>query len=193
VVVAIGHCLLPASLMAFRAANRYARALADVAGETSDYRRALEDLDAFGEVYRDSTDLQQLFEAPGVATIDKQRVLDQVLHRLGTSLAVSNLLRVLVKNHRMIYLQDVGRAFRRVANQRLGIVEIKIASATELATPEREALKTRFQELTGKQVEMEFQLDPGLVGGVRAQVGSTVYDGSVRGALDRFKEQLVAV
>jgi F-type H+-transporting ATPase subunit delta len=193
VVVAIGLCLLPASLMAFRAANRYARALADVAGETSDYRRALEDLEAFGEVYRDSTDLQQLFEAPGVAAIDKQRVLDQVLHRLGTSLVVSNLLRVLVKNHRMIYLQDVSRAFRRVANQRLGIVEIKIVSATELATPEREALKTRFQELTGKDVEMEFQLDPDLVGGVRAQVGSTVYDGSVRGALDRFKEQLTVV
>jgi F-type H+-transporting ATPase subunit delta len=179
--------------MAFRAANRYARALADVAGETFDYRRALEDLEAFGEVYRDSTDLQQLFEAPGVAAIDKQRVLDQVLHRLGTSLAVSNLLRVLVKNHRMIYLGDVSRAFRRVANQRLGIVEIKIVSATELATPEREALKTRFQELIGKDVEMEFQLDPDLVGGVRAQVGSTVYDGSVRGALDRFKEQLTAV
>jgi F-type H+-transporting ATPase subunit delta len=178
--------------MAFRAVNRYARALADVAGETADYPRALEDLSAFGQVYRDSTDLQQLFEAPGVATLDKQRVLDQVLHRLGTSLAVSNLLRVLVKNHRMIYLEDVSRAFRRVANQRLGIVEVKVVSATELATPERDALKARFRELTGKQVEMEFKLDPDLVGGVRAQVGSSVYDGSVRGALDRFREQLTA-
>jgi len=179
--------------MAFRVANRYARALADVVGETADYRRVLDDLNAFGVVYRESADLRQLFEAPGVATADKVRVLDQVLHRLGTALAPANFLRVLVKNHRMVYFEEISQAFRRVANQRLGIVEVKIASATELAPPEREALKLQFQEVTGKQVEMEFHLDPDLVGGVRAQVGSTVYDGSVRGALDRFREQLVAV
>jgi F-type H+-transporting ATPase subunit delta len=178
--------------MAFRVANRYARALADVAGETADYRRALDDLDAFGVAYRESADLRQLFESPGVATVDKLRVLDQVLHRLETSLAVSNFLRVLVRNHRMMHFEEISQAFRRVANQRLGIVEVKIASATELAAAEREALKARFQELTGKQVAMEFHLDPGLVGGVRARVGSIVYDGSVRGALDRFKEQLIA-
>jgi F-type H+-transporting ATPase subunit delta len=179
--------------MAFRVANRYARALADVVGETAEYRRALDDLEAFGMVYRESTDLQQLFEAPGVVIVDKLRVLNQVLQRMGTSLAVSNFLRVLVKNLRMRYFEEIAQAFRRVANQRLGIVEVKIVSAAELAAPEREALKVRFQELTGKQVEMEFQLDPNLVAGVRAQVGSTVYDGSVRGALDRFKEQLTAV
>jgi F-type H+-transporting ATPase subunit delta len=179
--------------MAFRVANRYARALADVVGETADYRRTLEELEAFGAVLRESADLRQLFESPGVAAADKLRVLDQVLHRMGTSLAVSNFLRVLVKNHRTVYFDEISRAFRRVANQRLGIVEVRIVSASELAPPEREALKTRFQELTGKIVEMEFRTDPELVGGVRAQVGSTVYDGSVRGALDRFREQLTAV
>ena len=179
--------------MAFRLANRYARALADVAGETADYRRVLDDLNAFDVVYGESADLRQLFEAPSVATADKLRVLDQVLHRLGSTLASSNFLRVLVKNHRMTHFEEISLAFRRVANQRLGIVEVKITSATELAPPEREALKVHFQELTGKQVEMQFSLDPDLVGGVRAQVGSTVYDGSVRGALDRFREQLIAV
>ena len=191
--MAISLCLFACFLMAFRAANRYARALADVVGETADYRRALEEMDAFGAVFRESADLRQLFESPAVAAPDKTRVLDQVLHRMGTSFAVSNFLRVLVKNHRTVYFDEINRAFRRVANQRLGIVEVKVVSASELASAEREALKARFQELTGKQVEMEFQTDPELVGGVRAQVGSTVYDGSVRGALDRFKEQLIAV
>lgn len=178
--------------MAFRVANRYARALADVVGESADYRRALEELDAFGAVLRESGDLRRLFEAPEVPTADKIRVLDEVLHRMGTSLAVSNFLRVLVKNYRTAYFGEISRAFRRVANQRLGIVDVKIVSAGELASSEREALKARFELVTGKQVEMEFHLDPQLLGGVRAQVGSTVYDGSVRGALDRFKEQLIA-
>jgi F-type H+-transporting ATPase subunit delta len=179
--------------MAFRIANRYARALADVAGETADYHRVLDELAAFDVVYRESHLLRQLFEAPGVPTVDKLGVLDRLLHRLETSLAVSNFLRVLVKNYRMNYFEEISRAFRRVANERLGIVEMKIVSATELAAAERDALKLRFQELTGRQVEMEFHLDPELVGGVRVQLGSTVYDGSVRGALDRFREQLLAV
>ena len=176
--------------MAFRIANRYARALADVVGGTSDYGRALAELEAFSTVYAESAELRSLFEAPGVAFVSKLRVLDVIVHRLGTPLAVSNFLRVLVRNYRMNHFAEIYQAFRRIANERLGIVAVKIFSASELAPNEREQLAARFRDLTGKQVEFEFHLDPALVGGVRAQVGSTVYDGSVRGALDRFREQL---
>lgn len=176
--------------MAFRIANRYARALADVVAEKSDYRRALNDLAAFLSVYRESSELRRVFDAPAVPLASKLRVLDAVVLRLGASLAAANFLRILVRNYRMAHFEQIHQAFRRIANERLGIVAIKIFSAGDLAEPDREALASRFRELTGKQVEFEFHLDPNLVGGVRAQVGSTVYDGSVRGALDRFKEQL---
>jgi len=178
--------------MAFRIANRYARALADVVGETSDYRRALDDLEAFRGAYGESTELRDLFEAPAVPQSAKLRVLDAILHRLGTSLAAGNFLRVLVRNYRMSHFEEIYQAFRRIANERLGVIAIKVSSAVELMDHDREALAARFRELTGKQVEFEFQIDPNLVGGVRAQLGSTVYDGSVRGALDRFKEQLAS-
>lgn len=178
--------------MAFRIANRYARALADVVGETSDYRRALEDLGDFEDVYRESAELRNLFEAPAVPLASKLKVVDIILHRLGTSLAVSNFLRVLAKNYRMAHFDEIRQAFHRIANQRLGIVAVKVSSAAELDPAERDTMAARFRELTDRQVEFEFHLDPELVGGLRAQVGSTVYDGSVRGALDRFKEQLTS-
>lgn len=176
--------------MAFRIANRYARALADVVGETSGYGRALDELATFEGVYRESADLRNLFDAPAVPLAAKLKVLDTILGRLGASLAVSNFLRVLVKNYRMTHFDEIRQAFRRIANQRLGIVDVKISSAAELDPSERGTMAARFRELTGRQVEFEFHLDPELVGGLRAQVGSTVYDGSVRGALDRLKEQL---
>ena len=178
--------------MAFRIAGRYARALADVIAETSDYQRALDELAGFAAVYAESAELRNLFEAPAVPLAAKLKVLDTIVHRLGTSLAVSNFLRVLVKNYRMAHFEQIYQAFRRIANQRLGVVAVKVSSASELDQPERDAMAARFRELTGKQVEFEFRIDPDLVGGLRAQVGSTVYDGSVRGALDRFKEQLTA-
>lgn len=176
--------------MAFRIAGRYARALADVIAETSEYRRSLDELAGFAAVYAESAELRNLFEAPAVALASKLRVLDTVAHRLGASLPVSNFLRVLVKNYRMAHFEEIYQAFRRIANQRLGIVAIRITSAAELDQGQRDAMAARFREITGRQVEFEFNLDPDLVGGLRAQVGSTVYDGSVRGALSRFKEQL---
>jgi F-type H+-transporting ATPase subunit delta len=176
--------------MAFRIAGRYARALADVIADTSDYRRALDELAVFAAVYAESAELRNLFEAPAVSLAAKLKVLDTIVHRLGTSLAVSNFLRVLVKNYRMAHFNEIYQAFRRIANQRLGIVAVKVTSASDLDQAERDAMAARFRELTGKQVEFEFHIDPDLVGGLRAQVGSTVYDGSVRGALSRFKEQL---
>ncbi|HUI41733.1 MAG TPA: ATP synthase F1 subunit delta [Terriglobia bacterium] len=178
--------------MAIRAARRYAKALADVVGETADTRRVLGELGDFHTLLQANRELLEVFEAPAVPLAAKLRVLDAILKRLGASLPASNFLRVLVRNHRMAYFDDIYRAFRRLANERLGIVAVKVYSAEDLAAPEREALAARFRVVTGKQVEFEFHLDPDLVAGLRAQVGSTVYDGSVRGALDRLKEQLTA-
>jgi len=178
--------------MALKVANRYARALADVVGDAGAYRGALDELRVFRGIYGESAELRDLFEAPAVPLLPKLRVLDAIVKRLDLSLAVSNFLRVLVKNFRMSHYEEIWQAYRRIANERMGIAVIKIFSATELGAAEREALASRFREVTGKEVEFEFYLEPELVGGLRAQVGSTVYDGSVRGALDRFKEQLTA-
>ena len=176
--------------MAFRAASRYARALAEVAGPGADYRRLLDELDRFRSVLGESRELREMFEAPEVALAAKLRVLDAIARRLNLSLPIANFLRVLARNYRMAFFEDVYRAFRRIALERLGIVAVKVSSADALGQPERDLLASRFRDVTGKQVEFEFHLDPVLVGGLRAQVGSTVYDGSVRGALDRLKEQL---
>jgi F-type H+-transporting ATPase subunit delta len=100
--------------MAFRIAGRYARALADVLAKTSGYGRALDDLNAFAAAYAESAELRNLFEAPAVPLAAKLKVLDAILHRLGTSLAVSNFLRVLVKNYRMAHFEEIHQAFCRI-------------------------------------------------------------------------------
>lgn len=178
--------------MAFRLANRYARALADAVGEKGEYRRALDEIEAFRGVYAESRDLREVLETPAVPMLDKMRLLNTILARFDFSLLTANFFRVLLKNYRLAQLEEVAPAFRRIAYERLGIVQVRVSSAGELSDAERQALTTRFEQLTGKQVLFEFHRDPDLVGGLRAQIGSTVFDGSVRGALERFKEQLAA-
>ncbi len=173
-------------------ANRYARAFADVVARTGDYRAALRELEDFSAACRESAELREVFETPALPLADKTKVLETILARLSASPLASNFLRVLLAHYRMGLLEGVVQAFRGIANARMGIVEVKIFSAADLSEVEREALRARFRELTRQQVELEFHLDRELLGGIRAQINSTVYDGTVRGHLESIREQFMA-
>jgi F-type H+-transporting ATPase subunit delta len=173
-------------------ANRYARALADVVAASGDYRKVLEELEDFQRAYRESLELKEAFASPAVTIPQKMKVLEAIGQRLGASPVTLNFLRVLLVNYRMPLLEEAVQAYRKIANDRMGIVQVTISSASDLSPAERESVATRFQGLTGKQVELEFRTDRELLGGILAQIGSTVYDGSVRGNLARIREQLLA-
>jgi F-type H+-transporting ATPase subunit delta len=173
-------------------ANRYARALADVVAASGDYRKVLEELQNFESAYRESPELKEVFASPAVAFPQKMKVLEAIGQRLGESPVTLNFLRVLLANYRMPLLEEAIQAYRKIANDRLGVMQVTISSASDLSEAERESVAARFRELTGKQVELEFRIDRELLGGVLAQIGSTVYDGSVRGNLARIREQLMA-
>lgn len=179
--------------MAIAVSNRYARALADVVSESgADYRGMLRELQSFAVVYQQSGDLREVLETPAVAVEQKIKVVNAIAKRLGASKLAGNFLRVLVRNYRIRLLEEICAAFLRIANERLGVVQVRVFSATSLSPAEQQTLRDRFGAVTRKQVEMEFQLDTELLGGVLAQIQSTVYDGSVRGQLDRIREELLS-
>jgi F-type H+-transporting ATPase subunit delta len=173
-------------------ANRYARALADVVAASGEYRKVLEELQDFERAYRESPELKEVLASPAVALPQKMKVLEAVGQRLGESPVTLNFLRVLLANYRMPLLEEALQAYRKIANDRLGVVQVMISSASDLSDADRESVAARFRELTGKQVEVEFRIEGELLGGILAQIGSTVYDGSVRGNLARIREQLMA-
>jgi F-type H+-transporting ATPase subunit delta len=178
--------------MATAIASRYARALADVVSRTGDYRRAQEEMTAFAEIYRESSELREILKTPAIVVADKRRVLDAILARLGTSPTLANFFRVLLANYRLGIVDDVIEAYEKLVTGRMGIARVKISSASELSASDRQSLVARFEAVTGKKVDAAFQVVPGLLGGVTAQIDSTVYDGSVRGHLERIYERLTA-
>ncbi|MCL5005283.1 MAG: ATP synthase F1 subunit delta [Acidobacteria bacterium] len=173
-------------------ASRYARALADVLRSAEGYRAGLKELEDFAAVWQESESLREVLLTPAVSSEQKRKVLDAVLERLGTSVPTSNLLRILLANYRMALLEQVLEAFKKVVDERLGIVEVEILYAQDLSPDEQEELRAKFAELTGSKVEVKFRQDAKLLGGVQARIGSTVYDGSVLGYLERLREQLRA-
>jgi F-type H+-transporting ATPase subunit delta len=178
--------------MSMAIAGRYARALADVLGPQGNFGSMSRDLDTFASAWRESADLRLVLTSPTIPMEQKQGVLNTILGRLGISATAANFLRVLLANYRMLLLDDVLQSFRKVANERLGIVEVQVLFAQELTPDEKEALRRKFTELTGKTVEMEFHREEKLIGGLQARVGSTIYDGSARGYLERLRGQLTS-
>ncbi len=178
--------------MSMAIASRYARALADVLGPQGNVGAMSKELEEFAAVWRESGDLRQVLTSPTIATDQKQSVLNTILARLGTSVTAGNFLRVLLVNYRMPLLEEVLQAFQKVANERLGIVEVQVLFAQDLTLDEQNALRRKFAEVTGKTVEIKFHREEKLLGGLQARVGSTVYDGSAQGYLERLRGQLTS-
>jgi len=177
--------------MSIAVANRYSRALADVVAKTGDYRTVLQELADFAAAYRSSPELREVCDTPALPLGGKLAVIEALTKRLGSSHVTLNFLRVLASHYRMALIEHVVESFRNIANERLGVVQVKISTAADLSKEEQELLRSRFSELTRKQTEIEFHLDHDLVGGIVAQIGSTVYDGSIRGRLERIRERLM--
>jgi F-type H+-transporting ATPase subunit delta len=99
---------------------------------------------------------------------------------------------VIIDHRRIHQLPEIAQQFEAEVNQRLGLEEAEITSARELSAEERGRLEKRIAAATGKSIRASYRTDSSVLGGAVVRVGSTIYDGSVRGQLRRLKEELVA-
>ena len=172
-------------------AGSYARAFADVViGGRLDASKALAELHVLGALLAGSTDLRKVWETPGIPADQKRKVLDEIVAREGTSRAVRNFVAVLIDHRRVQFFEPIVAQFEKEMNQRMGFAEAQITSARELNDAEKRELENQVQKLTGKKVRARYGRDESLLGGAIVQVGSTVYDGSVRGQLERIRERM---
>jgi F-type H+-transporting ATPase subunit delta len=172
-------------------ANRYARAFADVVFEKRlDAGKAAAELETLAQVLDENAQLRQLWENPAVPSEQKRGVLDAIVRTLRLSKPVRNFVAVLLDHRRIAQFAEIIHQYKQEVNNRLGLAEAEITSVRELSSAERRALETRIEAVTGKQVRAQYSTDPRILGGAIIRVGSTVYDGSVRGQLHKLKEQL---
>jgi F-type H+-transporting ATPase subunit delta len=129
---------------------------------------------------------------PAVAATQKIAILDQLNIKLGLRKELRNLLAVLIKNDRIGEVREVAEAYRTELQARQGIRPVEIVTARELSDEDRTGLVAGVGKLAGAKIQASFKIDQSILGGTVVRIGSTVYDGSVRGRLERLKEALVA-
>ena len=172
-------------------AGRYARALLDVLESTqADGEAADRQLGDFEDAWRESPALRNVLLDPSYPAKQKVALLDKLNERLGMSQPVRNFVAVIVNHERMDSFEAITAEFRKLLRGDLRIDKVEWTSARALSQEGRAAVEARIHELTGRRVEATFLVNPTLLGGARLKVGSTVYDGSVRGRLDGLREQL---
>jgi F-type H+-transporting ATPase subunit delta len=172
------------------AARRYAESAFEIAGRDKTLDRWRRELDLAAGVLEDPVVARGLND-PTVATDVREQAL-QAGFGGQVNGPVLNLLRLLVRRGRIEDLPRVAAEFRRLDNIRLGITPARAVSAAPLKPAEVRALTARLEQMTGGRIELEQEVDPSLLGGLVVRVGDRLIDGSVRGRLERLRNQLVS-
>ena len=174
-------------------AFRYGRALADLTfapGLALDPAAMAAEIGSFEQALAEHRDLKIALESPAVPPARKRAVVAQLAGLLPLSDLVRRFLCVLIDHRRTALIREAREAFEAVVDQRLGIVCADVASAKPLGERERQEIVDTLTHLTRKQAVARFRVEDGLIGGVVARIGSTVYDGSIRGQLQGLKQKL---
>ena len=172
-------------------ANRYAKALFDVAlQENADLAKVEQDLIAAGELFKSNKDLRQVAIAANLPDAMRKSLIERVSEGLGAAAPVRKLLVMLADKRGLNLLPDLSAAFSERLLSHQNIVRAEVKSATPLSPEKTRALEESLSKVTGKKVELSVSVDPELLGGVVATIGSTVYDGSVRTQLHRMRQEL---
>jgi len=156
-----------------------------------DPARMLQELHGIEALLKESDQLRRVLENPSIPGDRKRAVLDAITQRLGTTRQVRNFVAVITDNRRLPLFSEILKQLEQELDDRQGFAEAQVSSARQLSDPEKQMLEVEIAKMTGKKVRARYAQDASLLGGAVVQVGSTIYDGSVKGQLEKIREQLV--
>lgn len=172
---------------------RYARAFAEVTVQRKlNADATVAELSQAAALIHDNRELRNVLQNPAVPHEQKLRLLDAIMKRMGGSKLLRNFLAVLIDHHRIAGIGEVVEIFKQELDRRMGIAQAKVSSARALSPAEKRSLEQQLAQITGMTVRASYSENPALLGGVTVRVGSTIYDGSVHGRLERMRQEIAA-
>jgi F-type H+-transporting ATPase subunit delta len=173
-------------------APRYARAFAEVAESARlDANAAQQQMSDFAQTLAGSNELREILENPSIEMAAKLKVLDEIARRIAMFPQVRNFIAVILEHQRLTELDEILTEYKQVVDEHAGATEARITSARPLNQEDRAQLEAQIAKLAGERVHARYAEDATLLGGAVVEIGSTVYDGSVRAQLQQLKQRLV--
>lgn len=173
-----------------RFARPYARALMDTAGTPAKANELRGELERFASALRGASDLRELYANPAIDQETKLKVTEQLARRMKASELAAKVLEVLVRNNRINDIDAILEALAAYVNKELGVAVAEVRSAKSLNPDEIQNLADTLSKRVGKKVELDIRTDPKLLGGFVVKIGSEIWDASVAGKINKFRESL---
>jgi F-type H+-transporting ATPase subunit delta len=168
-------------------AGRYATALFELALETKSVDQVASDLNAFDALVAANPDLTRLVRSPVFSTEDQAKALAAILERVGIKGIAANFLRVVASNRRLFAVAEIIRGFNRLVAAHKGEVTAQVTVAEQLNDARLAEIRDALKAVTGKDVKVDLQVDPSIIGGIKVKVGSRMVDASLRTKLNSIK------
>ena len=173
------------------AANRYARALLEVAvKERADLQQVGAELTAFADLFKQNPALEKVMLNPAVPVPRKRAAMVELTKSEKTSPIVTKLLVLLAERDRLVLLPDLMSEFSDRLLDHQNVVRAEVTSATPLAPERTKAIERGLAKVTGRTIRLGTRVDPSIIGGAVTRVGDTIYDGSVTTQLERLRRTL---
>jgi F-type H+-transporting ATPase subunit delta len=168
-------------------AGRYATALFELARDTNALDQVQSDLNAFNALVASSPDLMRLVRSPLFSAQEQSKALDAVLDKASISGVAKNLLRVVTANRRLFAVDQIIRGFNAQVARHKGEVTAQVTVAEPLNDARMNEIRDALKQVTGKDVKVDVQVDPSIIGGLKVKVGSRMVDASLRTKLNSIK------
>lgn len=172
-------------------ARRYAKAMVELGLKHGTLQSIQKELASIDALVRGNADLERLAAAPLIGPTKKAAAFNDVLAAIGASEYILKFFTVVAQAARLELIHEIVAAFDELVDERIGILNAEVASAQPLNPAQSKALEASLSARTGKSVRLCMTQDPTLLGGVKVQVGSTVYDASLQGHLRQLKLRLL--
>lgn len=173
-----------------RFARPYARAIMDVAGTPAKANELRGELIRFADALRKSAELREFYANPAIEEQTKLAVTGQLARKMKATDLATKALEVLVRFHRINDIDAILAALAAYVNTALGVAVAEVRSAKSLDANEIQDLATTLSKRVGKKVELDIRTDPKLLGGFVVKIGSEIWDASVAGKINKFRESL---
>ena len=171
-------------------AKRYAKALFSVAkemGKLESFGSVLKKLDVF---LTQNSDIELALVSPVYPLELKQEIVAQLINAYGAEEVLANFLRLLVERRRIQHLAQISQAYNELVDEETGVVRALVKTVVSMPDDLQKKFAEILAKISGKQVVLELQEDPSIIGGVVASIGDMVWDGSIRSQLQGFRESI---
>ncbi len=173
-------------------AKRYARALVELAEEKKTVDKTKADFEAFVGAVNAAPAIQKLFASPVFTPENKKAVIKELSGKLNLQATSQRFVEHLAETGRIRHVKDVYEAFLDILAERQNRATVRLTTAVSVNNGDLADIKKKLEVLTGKQVDIDSKVDASLIGGARAQIGSVIYDGTIKNQLSKMRSQLAS-